>query len=239
MKKTTSLTSALIKPHKLSLIVITMCMTTAHYAYSEEVTESSQVNKTQYELELERQQQLLIEQGKEIDNLKRLVNDMAPKTKPQKANKNSDNRKTAAAPAARKPVGQEPPKTAPRIDVSPDLNLSTNINGVLTRPGTLIIEPAIGYSYTDNNRVYLNGYSFIPALAVGVIDIREIKRHTFTASITARYGLTDRWDFDIKVPYVVRSDSQRSRAVNLTSTDDEIMQMVVILVMWSCQHVFK
>ncbi|MGB5446350.1 MAG: transporter, partial [Psychromonas sp.] len=107
-------------------------------------------------------------------------------------------------------------------EVSPDLNISTNANGVLTKPGTLIIEPAMGYSYSDNNRVYLEGYSFLPAIVVGVIDIREIKRHSFTASITARYGLTSRWDFDIKFPYIVRTDSQRSRAVSVSATDDEI-----------------
>ncbi|MGB5447223.1 MAG: transporter, partial [Psychromonas sp.] len=78
------------------------------------------------------------------------------------------------------------------------------------------------YSYSDNNRVYLEGYSFLPAIVVGVIDIREIKRHSFTASITARYGLTNRWDFDIKLPYIVRTDTQRSRAVSVSATDDEI-----------------
>jgi len=213
MKKTnSSITLHYIKPHKLPLIGLALWMSTTQYGYSEEMTE--------YELELQRQQQMLIEQGKEIDNLKRLIKDLAPKTTPQKGNKNVNKAKTAAAPVATKPVGKAPPKTTPRIEELP--KISTNVNSVLTKAGTLIIEPAIGYAYSDNNRVFLDGYSFIPALVVGIIDIREIKRHSFIASVATQYGLTERWEFGLKLSYIARKDSQRSRPISIGVSEDEI-----------------
>ena len=217
-KKTSGITLLHIKPYKLPLIALALWVSTTQYGYSEEVTQSPKSKKTQYEFELERQQQMLNEQGKEIDNLKRLIKDLTPKKTVQKVNKV----KKTAAPVVSKPVGKKPPETAPRIDVSSQPKESTNTSGVLTRPGALIIEPALGYAYSDNYRVYLDGYSFIPALVVGLIDLREIKRHSFTASITARYGLSDRWDFDLKIPYIVRDDSQRSRPISEATEADDI-----------------
>jgi len=212
MKKiNSSIMLAHIKPHKIPLIVLALWMTTTQYGYSEEVT--------QYELELERQQQMLVEQGKEIDNLKRILKDLAPKTTQQKGNKNANKAKTAEA-VASKPVGKAPPKSTARIEELP--NVSTNVNSVLTKAGTLIIEPAIGYVYSDNNRVFLEGYSFLPAIVVGIIDIREIKRHSFIASIGTRYGLTERWEFGLKLPYIARKDTQRSRPISEAVSADEI-----------------
>jgi len=221
MKKiNSSITLPYIKPHKIPLIVLALWMTTTQYGYSEEVTQPPQPESTKYELELQRQKQTLIEQGKEIDNLKRILKNLTPKTTPQTGNKDANKTKTAATPVASKPVGKAPPKTAPRIEELP--KISTNINSVLTKPGSLIIEPAIGYAYSDNNRVFLDGYSFIPALVVGIIDIREIKRHSFIASIATQYGLTERWEFGLKLSYIARKDSQRSRPISIGVSEDEI-----------------
>lgn len=222
MRKTTSIISLYLKPQKLPLMVLTLWMTTTQYSYSEESIQPSNLKKTQYELELQRQQQLLINQGKEINNLKRLVNQLTSNTGQKKAENSTNKNQRTTTPKVNKPIGKAPPKTAPRIEVSPQPKLSTNISGVLTKPGTLIIEPAIGYSYSDNNRVFLDGYSFIPALVVGVIDLREIKRRSAIASIATRYGLTERWDFDLKASFIARNDNQRSRPVSIGASEDEI-----------------
>ena len=133
MKKTTiTITLRRIKAYKLSLISLALWMATTQYGYAEEVTQSPQSKSTAYELELERQQQTLMEQGKEIDNLKRLIKDLTPNTTQQKANKNVSKKKTAA-PVVNKPVGKEPPKTAPRIEVNSQPKISTNASGVLTK----------------------------------------------------------------------------------------------------------
>ena len=223
-----------IKRYKLSVLIFSLWISTTHYCYSQQITEPQESAKTKYQLELERQQKVLIEQGQEIENLKRLIKNQNSKINQQRANtrpnrnaqspknKVTNNKKRKVSTVVNKPVGKAPPKRATRIDVSAIPKLSTNNSGVLTKVGTLIIEPSLGYSYTDTNRVFLDAYSFLPALVVGVIDLREIKRHTVIGSIGARYGLTDRWEADFKISYIGRNDSQRSRPISVGVSEDDI-----------------
>ena len=120
-----------------------------------------------------------------------------------------------------KPVGQAPPvsKEKPRPPELP--RLSDTVGGVLTRKGKIVIEPTLQYSYNSNNRVFLDAFTFLPAIAVGLIDLREIKRHTFMGSLGARYGVTDRLEMEFRAPYVYRTDSQRSRPVSIGAGVDE------------------
>jgi hypothetical protein len=92
--------------------------------------------------------------------------------------------------------------------------------GILTPPGKGVLEPSFQYSYSSNNRVALVGYTVIPALLVGLIDVREVKRNTLTAALTGRFGLTNRLEVEAKLPYVYRSDSTISRELFTgTATD--------------------
>lgn len=103
---------------------------------------------------------------------------------------------------AQTPVGvapQEKEETAPVAQIFDQ-------PGVLTPPGTYILEPSLQYSYSASNRVALVGYTIIPALAIGLIDVREVKRNTWTAALTARTGLTNRMEAEVKIPYVYRND---------------------------------
>jgi len=205
-----------------------------NYCYSQKITELNESVKTTYQLELERQQKILSVQGQEIENLKRLIKNQDYKINQQRrntpTNKNSQPPKNLitktkngkVSTVINKPVGKAPPKKSTYIDISAIPKLSTNISGVLTKAGTWIIEPGLGYSYTDTNRVFLDAYSFIPALVVGVIDIREIKRHTVIGSIGTRYGMTERWEVDLKISYIGRNDSQRSRPISIGVSEDEI-----------------
>ena len=85
--------------------------------------------------------------------------------------------------------------------------------GVLTPRGKYVFEPAIQYGYSSSNRVALVGYTVIPALLIGLVDVREVKRNTTTASVTLRRGLTNRFEVEAKLPYVYRSDATVSREV--------------------------
>ena len=89
--------------------------------------------------------------------------------------------------------------------------------GVLTPPGTYILEPSLQYSYSASNRVALVGYTIIPALAIGLIDVREVKRNTWTAALTARTGLTNRMEVEAKIPYVYRTDDTIRRPLATAS----------------------
>ena len=85
--------------------------------------------------------------------------------------------------------------------------------GVLTAPGTYVLEPSMQYGYSSSNRVALVGYTVIPALLIGLVDVREIKRNTFTTAITGRTGISNRMEVEVKVPYVYRSDATVSREI--------------------------
>ena len=92
--------------------------------------------------------------------------------------------------------------------------------GVLTPRGKSVLEPSLQYAYSSNNRVALVGYTIIPAITIGVIDVREVKRNTFTAALTGRYGLTNRLELEARVPYSYRSDSSLNTDVSGTDANN-------------------
>ena len=91
---------------------------------------------------------------------------------------------------------------------------------VLTPPGKFILEPSIQYGYSSANRAALVGFSVIPAVLIGLIDVREVKRNTAVLALTTRYGLGQRAEVELRVPYVRRWDDTVSREL-FTGTSTE------------------
>ena len=91
--------------------------------------------------------------------------------------------------------------------------------GVLTPKGRYVLEPSVQYSYSSANRVALVGYTVIPALLVGLIDVREVKRNTMTGALAARFGVTNRLELEVRAPYVYRFDDTISRESIAGATD--------------------
>lgn len=104
----------------------------------------------------------------------------------------------------------------------PEIPAISDVTGVLTPKGTLILEPSFEYAHTSINRVILEGFTVIPAITIGSIDIRQVDRDVLSAALTARYGLTDRIEFDVKVPYVYRHDSTTARAIGTGADADTV-----------------
>jgi hypothetical protein len=69
------------------------------------------------------------------------------------------------------------------------------------------------YGYSSSNRVALVGYTIIAALLIGLIDVREVKRNTVTAALSARLGVSRRLELELRAPYVDRSDATVSREI--------------------------
>jgi len=84
---------------------------------------------------------------------------------------------------------------------------------ILTPAGHYVLEPSLQYNYSSNDRVALVGYTVIPAVLIGLIDVREVKRNTFIPTITGRWGITNKAELELKVPYVIRDDQTVSREV--------------------------
>ena len=112
-----------------------------------------------------------------------------------------------AAPAQAQNTSRQQPNRPPEVAPIGDQP------GVLTAPGTYVLEPSMQYGYSSSNRVALVGYTVIPALLIGLVDVREIKRNTFTTAITGRTGISNRMEVEVKVPYVYRSDATVSREI--------------------------
>lgn len=129
----------------------------------------------------------------------------------------------AQAPSAsQEPAVGQAPQSSSRDGRPPEIAQIFDQPGVLTPRGSFVFEPGFQYSYSSSNRVSLVGYTIIPALTIGLIDVREVKRNTFTANLTGRWGITNRFEIEAKLPYVYRSDSVISRPLNLTpSSQDE------------------
>jgi len=112
----------------------------------------------------------------------------------------------AAAPDA-PAVGRAPQTDGRPPEVAPIFEQP----GVLTPRGRYVLEPALQFGYSSSNRIALVGYTIIPALLIGLVDVREVKRNSTTASMTVRRGMTNRLELELKVPYVYRSDATVSR----------------------------
>lgn len=117
------------------------------------------------------------------------------------------------APAPVRPVGQPP--APPKNTRPPEIAPLFEQPGVLSPRGRLTVEPSLQYSYSSSDRVSIVGYTIIPALVIGLIDVRSVHRTTAVAGLTARYGLTNRLEIEGKLPYVYRNDDTVSRPINL------------------------
>jgi uncharacterized coiled-coil protein SlyX len=116
------------------------------------------------------------------------------------------------------PVGQSPSSDSRPPEVAPIFEQP----GVLTQPNHYVLEPSVQYGYSSSNRVALVGYTIIPALLIGLIDVREIKRNTLTAALSARFGITNRLELEVRAPYVYRTDASVSRELFVGSSADAV-----------------
>jgi len=118
-------------------------------------------------------------------------------------------------------VGQPPKRDTKPPEVAPIFDSP----GVLTARGKLVLEPAFQFGYSSSNRVALVGYTIIPALLIGLIDVREVKRNTSTATLSGRYGLSNRTELELRLPYIYRSDSTVSREVFTGSAVEKVFDV--------------
>jgi len=116
------------------------------------------------------------------------------------------------------PVGQAPSTDGRPPEMAPIFEQP----GVLTPHGHYVLEPSLQYGYSSSNRVALVGYTIIPALVIGLVDVREVRRNTLTAALAARFGVTGRLELEARLPYVYRSDDTVSRPFATTGQTDGV-----------------
>lgn len=120
----------------------------------------------------------------------------------------------AQAVAANAPSGPQTVGEAPKPDTRPpEVAPIFQQPGVLTPKGRIIIEPAYQFGYSSLDRVALVGYTVIPAILIGLIDARQVKTTTQIGWLTGRYGITNRLEVEIRVPYVYAHTDTVSREI--------------------------
>jgi hypothetical protein len=115
-------------------------------------------------------------------------------------------------------VGQAPQaETAP-----PPVAPITDAVNVLTPAGGFVFEPSVQWSHSTDARVVVSGFTIIPALTVGLIDVRNVERDHLVLGLTGRYGLTPRLEIEGRVPLVYRRDSTLARPLGVESTAETL-----------------
>jgi hypothetical protein len=120
------------------------------------------------------------------------------------------------APAA--PVGQAPAENSRPPEVAPIFQQP----GVLTPRGKIVVEPTYQFGYSTADRVALVGYTIIPAILIGLIDVRQVRSTTQTAILTGRYGITNRMELEVRIPYVDTHTDTVSREVLTGSAENNV-----------------
>ena len=115
----------------------------------------------------------------------------------------------SVAAAQQQTVGQAPPTDTRPPEIAP----ISNQPGVLTPKGKLVIEPSYQFGYSSADQVDLVGYTVIPAILIGLIDVRTVRTTTQTTTLTARYGFTNRFELEVRVPYVWTGSNIVSREI--------------------------
>src|SRR5690606_15430634 len=128
---------------------------------------------------------------------------------------------TAATQSAEAPpdrVGQAPEESTRPPEVAQIFDQP----GVLTPRGTLVLEPSLQTGYYSNDRVALIGYTVIPAILLGLIDVRQVKTTSLSVGLAARYGLANRFELELKVPYLYLRGDTVSREIFTGSAQDSV-----------------
>lgn len=115
-------------------------------------------------------------------------------------------------------VGRAPEREAGPPAVAPIFNQP----GVLTPRGKLVLEPSYQFGYSSADRVALIGYTVIPAILIGLIDARQVKTTTQTGAIALRYGITNRLEMELRIPYVYGHTDTISREIFTGSATDRV-----------------
>lgn len=92
-----------------------------------------------------------------------------------------------------------------------DIASITFDRGIVTRPGRFTIEPSFSHAHSNSTLVAIEGYTVVPALLVGLINISEVQRDVFVGALSLKYGFTSRFEAALRVPWLSINEDLRER----------------------------
>jgi hypothetical protein len=118
------------------------------------------------------------------------------------------------------PVGEAPPEA--ETDETRLATVLAEEGGVLSDRGELVVEPSLRFTHSTSNRAFATGVEIQDIVFIGLIEVDEADRDSVEAAMTFRYGITDRFEVETRIPYVFRSEQVTQTFVtqNQTFSDD-------------------
>lgn len=101
------------------------------------------------------------------------------------------------------PVGEAPPPPPPPEQL---VAAVPEGQGVLTRAGELFFEPSFEYTRSSTNRLVFRGIELVPGIQIGLIEATDADRDTLVGTGSLRYGISDRLEAEVRLPYLYRND---------------------------------
>lgn len=102
-----------------------------------------------------------------------------------------------------RPVGEAPPE---REAGQVQQEVLPEGMGVTLQRGRFVLEPAVDYIRTSNNRLVFRGQPIVSTLFVGIFEVSDADRDTVAASLTGRLGITRNIEIEARVPFLYRND---------------------------------
>lgn len=167
--------------------------------------------------EIERQRRQLDEQRRQLQALIRQQTGVDAPADPSPSPASSS---SPSSPPAETAARSEPPADAATRPEPEDqrgdqeITIIADVGGVLTRRGTLTVEPTLTASHTSSNRFFFQGVEIVDAVLIGAIEATESSRNYMSAQLGLRYGLTHRMEVSGKVPFVYRDDRVESTIIS-------------------------
>lgn len=113
---------------------------------------------------------------------------------------------------------QSPEQTGDRAT---EIASITTDRGIVTQPGQFTIEPSVSYAHSNSTLVAIEGFTIIPALVIGLINVSEVQRDIFVGALSLKYGFTSRFEMSLRAPYLrIEEDLRERQAFEGTPVDN-------------------
>ncbi|WP_310447321.1 hypothetical protein [Thiobacillus sp.] len=112
------------------------------------------------------------------------------------------------------------PDSAERVDnVLDAVNLFSEPS-IMTPKGTFVFDPYLQYVYNSSDRLSVIGFSVLNAVLIGEINVSQANRTNWILNLGGRYGVTNRFEVEARVPYIYRTDDTLARSITSTSQNE-------------------
>lgn len=116
--------------------------------------------------------------------------------------------KPAAAGAAKEPASgaaapQEEEREVARVPLA-----AVQAGGLLLPADSLIVEPTVFYTYSQNTRLIVTGFSVLPLIILGTFESERIASNLISPALQFRYGVYRGLQVDFRIPYTYANQSR-------------------------------